>query len=191
MNGHKIINQSGLHFITITVVGWVDVFTRQQYRDIIIDSLKYCQKEKGLVLHAYVIMSNHIHLIVHAKETYQLSAIIRDFKKFTAKKIIKTILQNPKESRSEWILRLFKYYAKYNSNNDTYQFWQRHNKPIELISPKWIRQKLDYIHLNPVKSGLVQDATHYTYSSAKQYKGEEGLLELSIINLGATEGYIL
>ena len=117
MHGHKIVNQNGLHFLTMTVVGWLDVFTRQQYRDIVIDSLKYAQKEKGLVVNAYVIMSNHLHLIGYAKEGYQLSNILRDVKKHTAKQIIKDITQNTKESRAEWMLRLFKYYAKNNKNN--------------------------------------------------------------------------
>ena len=86
------------------------------------------------------------------------------------------ILENPKESRSEWMLKLFKYFAKYNKNNTTYQLWQRDNKPIELVSPKWINQKLAYIHLNPVRAGLVLQAENYSYSSAGQYIGNEGLV---------------
>ena len=68
MHGNKIQNQEGLHFITITVVGWVDVFTRTKYKDIIIASLKYCVSFKGLKLYAYVIITNHLHLIVSAGE---------------------------------------------------------------------------------------------------------------------------
>lgn len=83
MHGFKIQNQEGLHFITITVVGWVDVFTRTQYKDIIIESLKYCVSSKGLKLYAYVIMTNHLHLIVSTSEGNELSDILRDFKKFT------------------------------------------------------------------------------------------------------------
>lgn len=101
MHGHKIINQNGLHFLTMTTVGWVDTFTRQGYREILIDSLRHCQKNKGLVINAYVIMSNHLHLIGYAKEGYELSAIVRDFKKFTSKQIIQYLIQNTKESRSE------------------------------------------------------------------------------------------
>ncbi|MDX1629593.1 MAG: transposase [Fulvivirga sp.] len=89
--GYKIRNEEGMYFVTFTVVGWIDVFTRKVYKDVIIDSLKYCQREKGLILHAFVIMSNHLHLIISAKEGAVLSDIIRDFKKYTAKAIIKLI----------------------------------------------------------------------------------------------------
>ncbi len=182
MGGHKIVNQDGMHFLTFTVVGWVDVFTRQIYRDIIINSLIYCIEQKELRLFAYVIMSNHIHLIAKTDAENGLSAIIRDFKKYTAKQIIKAIQINRQESRKEWILRLFKYYAKYNKNNTTYQFWKQDNRPIELISAKWIQQKLDYIHNNPVVTGTVIYPEEYLYSSAKNYASKEYILEVEILN---------
>ena len=120
MSGYRITNQHGLHYLTLTTVGWIDVFSRQIYRDHIIDSLKFCQENKGLVVYAYVIMSNHLHLITHSKEPFQLSDTLRDFKKYTAKQIIETI-QSPKESRKDWLLHVMSYYAKYNQNNRTYQ----------------------------------------------------------------------
>ncbi len=107
VNGHKIINQNNIHYLTFTVVGWLDIFTRKDYKDIIIESMIYCIKHKGLNVHAYVIMSNHIHLILSASTGNSLSNIVRDFKKHTSKKIVKTIVENPKESRSEWMLGLF------------------------------------------------------------------------------------
>ncbi len=183
MGGHKIINQNNLHFVTFTVVGWLDVFTRKIYKDIIVDSLKYCIKEKGLLLFCYVIMSNHIHLIVRTDREAGLSAIIRDFKTFTSKQIVKTIIENPGESRREWMLRLFKYYAKYNSKNGEYQFWKQNNKPIELASIEWINQKLNYIHMNPVNAGLVEAPEHYIYSSARNYLDMEGLIEVELLDL--------
>lgn len=94
MHGHKIKNQDALHFITITVVGWVDIFTRMQYKDIIIESLKFCVQNKGLKLYAYVIMTNHLHLIVSADAG--ISDIIRDFKKFTSKEILKLLIEDSK-----------------------------------------------------------------------------------------------
>ena len=182
MNGHKIVNQDGLHFITPTVVGWIDVFTRSTYRQIIVDSLNYCIKHKGLQLYAYVIMSNHIHLVVSASQGHRLSDIIRDFKSYTASYILKEVENNPKESRSVWMLKLFKYYAKYNKNNTTYQLWQRGNHPIELASDKWIVQKLQYIHQNPVRAGLVAHAEEYVYSSARDYAGSNGPIEVQKID---------
>lgn len=113
--GYKIRNQQGLHFITFAVVEWVDVFTRQQYRDVLIESLDYCVKQKGLNLHAWVIMSNHVHFIMSAKEGQKLSDILRDFKKFTSVKIIEGIKNNTYESRKEWMLAIFKAKGKENS----------------------------------------------------------------------------
>ena len=76
--GYKIRNQAAIHFITFAVVEWVDVFTRKDYRDIVLESLKHCQAEKGLLLHCWCIMSNHLHLIISAKNN-DLSDILRDF----------------------------------------------------------------------------------------------------------------
>ena len=190
MNGHKIINQNSIHFITCTVVGWVDVFTRQIYRDVIIDSLKHCKQNKGLKIYAYVVMSNHLHLIVSTNEDHNLSDTLRDFKTFTSKQIIKTILENNSESRQEWMVRLFKYHAKFNSNNSKFQFWKKDNRPIELESPKWISTKINYIHNNPVNAGLVEKPEHYLYSSASNYVNSKGLIDVEVVDLGFDIGYV-
>jgi len=104
MNGHKIINQSSLDFLTFTVVGWVDVFSRPAYKNIIIDSFKYGTKNKGLKVHAYVIMTNHIHVIFSAQDGLQLSDIVRDFKKFTSKKILETTDGRGLQPRSNMLI---------------------------------------------------------------------------------------
>jgi putative transposase len=166
--GYKIRNQAAIHFITFAVVQWVDVFTRQLYRDIVVDSIKYCQTEKGLLLHSWCIMSNHLHLIASA-EKHDLSAVLRDFKTFTSKKIISAITDNPKESRKEWMLPVFVRQGEANSRNKQYQFWQQDNHPQELYSPAFMVQKMDYIHNNPVKAGIVERPEHYLYSSARDY----------------------
>lgn len=190
MGGYKIINQDSLHFITCTTVGWVDVFTRKEYKDVIVESLDYCILHKGLILYGYVIMSNHIHLMVRAKEGINLSDILRDFKKYTSKQILKLIIETNKESRQEWMLRLFKYYAKYNKNNKLYQLWKRDNRPIELSTPNWINQKLIYIHNNPVKAGIVNVPEDYVYSSASNYYKGEGILKIELIDLQVNIGYV-
>jgi len=179
--GYKIRNQQGLHFITFAVVEWVDVFTRQQYRDILIESLDYCIKQKGLNLHAWVIMSNHVHFIASAKEENRLSDILRDFKKFTSIKILESIKNNPLESRKEWMLSIFKTKGKENSRNSTYQFWRHDNQPIELINNTMIDQRLNYTHHNPVAAGIVENAEDYIYSSAKDYCGEQGLIKIELL----------
>jgi len=97
--GYQIRDQFAVHFITFSVVEWIDVFTRAQYADIVVESLRYCQLNKGLNVHAWCLMSNHIHLIVSTNEPKTLSEVLRDFKKFTSSRIIKVIETNTKESR--------------------------------------------------------------------------------------------
>ena len=94
---HRITGE--VYFVTDTVVDWVDIFTRPIFKHIIIESLQYCQKEKGLVIYAWVLMSNHMHMIVGANGVNKVSDIMRDFKKFTSKEILRTLLVEPTESR--------------------------------------------------------------------------------------------
>lgn len=190
MSRYKITDQHGLNFLTLTVVDWVDVFIRKTYKDIILDSLRYCQKEKGLNVCAYVIMSSHVHLIAEAAGTIPLSDILRDFKKFTAKKILNEIANGP-ESRREWMLHRFVYRGHQVSGNRQYQFWQADNHPIELYTLPVIAQNIDYIHLNPVKEGWVEQAEHYSYSSATNYATGTGLLDVAVVDLPMTwVGYV-
>ena len=170
---YKCKNISGLYFVTITVRHWIDIFTRRNYNDIIVESLNYCSKEKGLEIYAWVIMTNHIHLIIKAKDGFLLPDILRDLKKFTSKQIIKAIEDNPQESRKEWLLRGF----RMNNQRGHYQFWQVGSHPIELWSAAVIDEKLNYLHQNPVKSGFVFRAEDYMYSSAADYAGEKGLVD--------------
>ena len=181
MSRHKILDQTRLNYLTLTLVGWIDIFTRQRYRDIVIDSLKYCQENKGLRICGYVIMSNHIHLIVYTEGGNQLSDVLRDFKKFTAVHILKSI-EAETESRREWLVYLFRFYAKNTSNTSNHQFWQHDNHPIALWSQKVIWQKLDYIHLNPVRAGIVARPQDYVYSSAGDYyENRKGLLDIVLV----------
>ncbi|MBC2844630.1 REP-associated tyrosine transposase [Winogradskyella flava] len=178
--GYKIRDQSKPHYLTFTVVEWVDVFTRQIYKDIIIKNLKFCAKEKGLVIFGYVIMSNHIHLIIQSQNN-NLSDIIRDFKKFTVKAIIKHIKES-RESRKEWLIEHFAKAAETHNRNKTYQFWKYGSHPEEIYSEKFMWSKLNYIHLNPVRSGLVDKASYYKYSSASNCVLGDGLLNVSLVN---------
>jgi REP element-mobilizing transposase RayT len=187
-----ISDQYAAYFMTFTAVGWVDIFTRKQCAQIILDSFTYCQENKGLILYAYVIMSSHLHLIAAAQDgSAGLSAIVRDFKTFTSKKLIAWMKDNPKESRRYWLDVVFKYHAKYNSRNNGYQVWQQYNKPMKCVTPKFTLQKLNYIHRNPVSSGIVDRPEDYKYSSARNYTGRtDGLIPVKIIDFGPTIGYI-
>ena len=155
--GYKIIDQGGMYYVSFAVVAWVDVFTKKEYRDIIIESLQHCQQEKGLEIYGWCIMSNHAHLIISTKEN-NVSDVLGDFKKFTSKKITKTIEDHPGESRKEWMLKIFKEAGENNSRNVSYQFWQQDNQPKIIYTPNFGRQKLEYIHNNPVDAGIVEKA---------------------------------
>ena len=165
MSEYRKTYEGGLFFITLTVVGWIDVFTRKEYADIIVENLEFCQKEKDLAIFVYVIMPSHIHLIVRRNEGL-LSDWLRDFKSYTAKQIIKEIENGGFESRREWLLHLFKYHAKFQAQNSKYMFWQKSNHPTDLFTEKAIKQKTDYIHQNPVAANLVTEESYYHYSSA-------------------------
>ena len=171
--GYKVDDQAGIYFITCTVHQWADVFTRKLYVDILLDSIRFCQQNKGLEVYAWVVMSNHIHLIVSSK-TANLSDTIRDFKKFTAKKIVESITTNPKESRKNWLLWLFK-------KDEGIWFWESGYHPEEIRKSDFFNSKVDYIHFNPVRAGIVDKEEEYLLSSCGDFYGtRKGLLELSV-----------
>ena len=176
----SITEKDGVYFITPTVIDWVDVFSRPVYKNIITESLQYCQKEKGLEVYAWVIMTNHLHLIVSARQGFDLSAIIRDFKKYTSKKIVQKI-QQENESRKKWMLNRFEYAGRNHPKVRYYKFWQDGNEPKPIYSNEFLMQKIDYIHQNPVKAEIVNEAEHYRHSSAIDYAGGKGLLDIRLV----------
>jgi REP element-mobilizing transposase RayT len=195
---YPIKDQGAIYFVTFTVHQWVDVFTRPTYRDILFENLCYCQASKGLNIYAWGLMSNHIHLIVSATNEnlsdiiipmlfvsqtkytvvhtddiavqanllvcYRNTIGIRDFKKYTSKKIVQAINENPKESRKEWLLLTLKV------GKDIW-FWEEGYHGIEIRDMSMFESKLNYIHLNPVRNGLVEKAEDYLLSSANDYLG--------------------
>ncbi len=171
---YQIQDQSLAHYFTFQVVGWADIFSRKIYRNFILDSFKYCQKEKGMELFSYEIMTNHIHVIVRSKEN-KLSDLIRDFKNFTSKGILKEVLSNGRESRREWLEMIFKYHAKFNKRSSEMQFWTHDNHAIGLDTNQLMDSRLNYIHMNPVQSGSVSEPEDYFYSSARDYSGQKGV----------------
>ncbi len=178
---YKIGDQDLLHFVTFSVVHWVDVFTRQVYRDMLLESLRHCQENKGLVLSAWCIMSNHLHMIVGRNGDNKIEDIIRDFKKYTSVHLCRVIENNPSESRKKWMLEIFKNEAINSSKHQKYCFWQDSYHPIELNNNKIMDQKLNYTHENPVKAGIVERAEDYLYSSARDYVGIKGLIDIDLI----------
>ena len=171
---YKFHNPEGVYFVSFAIQGWVDIFTRNEYKNILVENLKFCQKQKGLEIFSWCIMTNHVHLIIRAGGEELLQNILRDYKKFTSKAIIQEITENIQESRKEWLLEQFK-------TPEGIRFWRGDNKPIELWSNAVLDQKINYIHQNPVEEGIVFRAEDYVYSSAADYAGEKGLLNIIVI----------
>jgi putative transposase len=179
---YKFHQHDKLYFVSFATVNWIDVFTRRIYCDIVVDSLKYCIGNKGLEVYAWCIMSSHVHLII-STESGNLSDIMRDLKRHTSKTILKAIEENTQESRREWMLWMFKRAGAFNANNETYQFWQQNNHPIELSTNEMMQQRLDYLHNNPVESGAVDYPPNYFYSSAGDYYTDEpGLVPVILLS---------
>ena len=170
-------NPDGVYFVSFAVVDWTVVFSVDLYCNIILESLSFCQKYKGMEIFEWCIMPNHIHLIYRSMIGIKPEQILGDFKRFTSKAIVRAIIDNHNENRKEKMLQLFQKHTRKSSNVNEYQFWQHNNHPVELWSNKALDQKIDYIHYNPVKKGFLSNPEDYKYSSAKNYCGMTGLLD--------------
>jgi len=180
MNVFNSLNRD-LYFMTDTVVDWVDIFTRPSYKHIVLESLQYCVQQKGLIIYAWVLMSNHLHTIVGCEDDVKISDIWRDFKKFTSKKILETLENDTTESRREWMLDRFEFRARNDKRIKRYKFWQDGNDGQLIFSEDYLKQKLNYIHNNPIKAEFVNAPEEYRYSSAIDYAGGKGLLKIELI----------
>ena len=180
---YKFNNPEGLYFVSFAVVDWLDVFTRNEYKDILLESLSFCQLKKGMEIASWCIMTNHLHLIFRSVSGQKPEQLLGDFKRYTSNAVVKAIQGNTRESRKEYFLLHFKDAASKSSNVKHHQFWRHDNKPIELWSNAVIREKINYIHQNPVEEGLVYKAEDYVYSSARDYADEKGLLDNIIFNM--------
>ena len=169
------------HFITMTLVEWIDLFNRPRYKDIIIDSLKFCINEKGLIVHAYVIMPNHIHAIIRTRNDESLSSVVRDFKRYTAKALYETLKSDKHESRRNWLTWIVESQGVKSASNQDMKMWRHENHPIPLDMGNMVEQRIQYIHENPVRAGIFYTPEDYVYSSAGVYAGEVGVLEVEIL----------
>jgi REP element-mobilizing transposase RayT len=165
--------------MTFTVVGWIDLFSRQVYRDILIKNMAYCRKNKDLLIGAFVIMTNHLHVIWQSK-CGKLSDTLRDFKSFCTKELIAAI-NGENESRENWLLHMFQFYASRTNQNKDFKIWTGDNHPEEIVTPEFLMTKLNYIHENPVRAGWVSEPEDYLYSSANNYAGRKGVMEIDYL----------
>jgi REP element-mobilizing transposase RayT len=135
---------------------------------------------KGLEIFSWVIMTNHVHLIVSSNKD-PLENIFRDMKRHTSSKLKKLIVSNQFESRHLWITKLMIGAGNDLSHNRGWQFWQQVTMPIEIRNQRSFYEISDYIHKNPVKAGFVEKEEDWRYSSARDFYGKKGLIELSYI----------
>lgn len=162
------------------MVQWLDIFTRREYRDIVVQSLQHSINHKGLDLYAWVIMSNHLHLAARCQDPHRMSDFLRDFKKFTSKEILKAIIEIP-ESRREFLLDKFAYEARRTGRAKEFKVWKDDNHAIDLDNEGIdMMEKIDYIHMNPVRAGLVDDPADNVYSSARNYCYRKGLIDVLV-----------
>jgi putative transposase len=177
---YTIKNKSGCYFLTLTIVNWIDLFTRSSLKEIVVDSLNYCKREKGLIIYAWCLMPSHLHLIAAAQDGYDLSGIVRDFKKHTNKAMIFEI-KTGHESRREWLLKMFSEEGSKVKRISNYKLWQDGTMAKELLTGTMAIQKLEYIHNNPIEARIVDEASHYVYSSALAYERKAGLIDIEFL----------
>jgi|SRR5690606_11575531 len=176
---YKFHNKDGVYFVSFAVVYWIDLFVREQYSDLFISTLKY-YADSRLELFAYCIMPSHIHLIFRDRNK-EPDKLLGNIKRYASQQLQKEIARNNQESRKNWMLWMMEHAASKESNVHNRKLWQHHNQPIELWSYAVALQKLNYIHNNPVKAGLVTDAAAWKYSSAVNYEGGKGMMDVILI----------
>ena len=152
------------YFLTCTVVGWLPVFTRRETVQIIYDSWAFLQDANRLTLYGYVLLENHLHLVASSPD---LSKEIGDFKSFTARRIVDHL----EERRADTLLKMLRFLKARHKTDRTYQLWQEGSHPQQIQNDPMMRQKLEYMHNNPVERGYVDEQIHWRYSSARNYAG--------------------
>ena len=178
---YRFHNPTAAYFISFATVEWVDLFTREEYFKVLTDCVRFCRKNNGMELFAYCFMPNHFHMLFRSKND-DPSGLIREFKGYTSKQLIKLIKENPNDERRDQLLEIFARAAAKRSSVKHYQVWQHNNQPIEVYSTKFIKQKVNYIHMNPLDAGLVRSAWDWKYNSIRNYTGDESVLEIDLMD---------
>jgi len=168
---YKVYEPTYPHFITCTVLHWIPIFTRVESTDIIFDSLRYLQQSDNLKIYAYVILENHLHMVVSSDD---ISKSMAKFKSFTAKELLKLL----QKSNVKTILEQLAFYKKAHKQQTTYQVWQEGIQPKLIKDDKMMIDRINYIHNNPVKRGYIEEAKYWRYSSARDYEDIKGLIEV-------------
>jgi len=178
MSQWRVVPDGKIFFTTTTIVGWTYVFTSVPYFEAIMESLRYCLRNKRLHLHGYVIMPNHAHYIMSTDTERNLSDIMRDFGTHTSREITRML----KEEGRDGILDVFHEAAQQDGRGNDFKVWQEGFRPVAIVSDKFFRQKLGYLHANPVRKGFVDHPEHWRYSSARNYiLGDHSVIPVEIL----------
>jgi putative transposase len=170
---YKVVTDGGEpYFLTCSVVNWLPVFGNPALAGIVLDSLRFLQAHDRLLLHGYVLMENHLHLVASSPD---LPKELGDFKSFTARQCIDWLAAHDRQ----WALRQLRFHKAPHKAAQTHQFWQEGSHPQLIQGEAMLHQKLDYIHYNPVKRGYVDDPGCWRYSSWRNYHGGEAVLPIT------------
>jgi REP element-mobilizing transposase RayT len=168
---YKIYEPTHPHFVTCTILHWLPLFTRQESVAIIIDSIKFLQNKDNLKLYAYVILENHLHMLLSSDDLHKS---MQSFKQYTAKQLLELL----KKENATTLLDQLAFYKKAHHKEKSYQVWEEGCQPKLIQGEAMMKIKIDYIHQNPVKRGYVDEAKYWRYSSARDYDGISGLIEI-------------
>jgi REP element-mobilizing transposase RayT len=168
---YRFLGDDAPYFMTMTVNHWLPVFTRPETVDIVLDSWRWLQRHEDFRLHGYVILENHLHLVARSPD---IDAIIKRSKSYTARAMIDHLRQR----NVRGLLDLMALFKRVHKTESTYQFWEEGSHPQRIESETVMRQKLEYIHYNPVKRGFVDLPEHWRWSSARDYAGQPGLIDI-------------
>ncbi len=169
-------NQTGsyVYYITTVIYKRLPIFKRPSFIIPLYDSLLFYRYKQNYKIYGYVIMPDHIHLLIHPHGKATVADIMRDYKEFTSKRIIR---QAEVENNMEWVTAFQK--AGQETGRSDNKVWQDSYWDVEIFSTKFLRQKLNYIHNNPVRAELVASPQDYPYSSFRNYElDEEWFIEI-------------
>lgn len=175
--------QHSCQYLTFNVVEWIDIFVRPVFKQIIVESLNHFIEKKGLTVYAWCLMTNHLHLMAQTKQVSGLSTVADDFKKFTTKIILEDIVAEP-EIRRKWVMKKFEEASTAMKLLDKFQVWQApvNSVYIDLRDEDMVNEQIEYIHNNPVRDRIVSHPEDYLHSSARDYVGLRGLVNVSLAN---------
>jgi putative transposase len=171
---YKVLPNADTYFATCAAVNWLPLFSRTELAQIVLDSMKFMHENKRMVLHAYVVMENHLHIVGSSDD---FSGAMKNFKSFTARSIVDFLCENG----PSFFLEQLRFFRKEHKKNQDYQVWQEGFHPQAILNDAMLKEKIEYIHNNPVKRGYVEYPEHWRYCSAAQYVGLTGVVPINIL----------